>query len=199
VALVEAVRAEDMPRREEELLTTAKEMMARLPFDQVDVLVIGEIGKEISGTGMDPNITGRLAGGGPSGLNANKIVVLDLSSGSEGNAAGIGMADVTTERVISSMDLDQTWVNVLTSTNLQIARIPMFMPNDRMAIQLALKCCGRVDPGEARLAWVCNTLELDELYLSEALWSELEGRERVESLGPAHPMRFDEAGNLRFN
>ena len=199
VALVEAVSADVMPRREEELLTTARDMMAQMPFTQVDVLVVGEIGKEISGTGMDPNITGRPPSGGQWGLQANKIVVLNLSSGSGGNAAGIGMADVTTERVISSMDLDRTWVNVLTSTNLPIARIPVFMPNDRMAIQLALKCCGQVDTKEARLAWIRNTLELDEMYLSEALWADIQGREGVESLGPAQPLRFDEAGNLRFD
>ena len=199
VATIEAVHAEDMPRREEELLERAREMMPRLPFEQIDVLVVGEIGKEISGTGMDPNVTGRSAVGSIWGLKANKIVVLNLSSGSEGNAAGIGMADVTTERVVFGMDLDRTWVNVLTSTNLPIARIPLFMPNDRMAIQLALKCCGQVDTREARLVWIRNTLELDVMYLSETLWAEVEDVEGVEIMGPVQPIRFDEAGNLRFD
>lgn len=198
VALVEAVAAEWLATREPELLKLAKSWMPRILVDELDMLVVGWIGKDVSGTGMDPNVTGRSATGAAGDLRAKRIVVLDLTPATHGNATGLGMADVTTERVVRQLDLDATWINGLTSTNLAGARIPMFMPNDRMAIQLGLKTCGQPETQEARVVWVRSTLDLQTIWMSESLWNAVQDQSAFSSDGSLEEMIFDERDQLRW-
>ena len=199
VALVEAVPANELATREPVLLDMARGWMARLQFDRLDVLVVGAIGKNVSGTGMDPNVTGRSATGLPGTLEVAKIVVLDLTHETHGNATGLGMADVTTERLVEQLDLDATWINGLTSTSLSNARIPIFLPNDRMAMQLAVKTCGCADPREARIAWIRSTLELERIYISEPLWNDVRNDPAFALDGEAEAMPFTSEGMLRWS
>ena len=196
VALLEAVPASQLLQREEALLVQARALMARLLFSELDVLVVERMGKEISGTGMDPNVTGRSASGPAGDIVIKRIVVLGLTEHTAGNATGLGMADVTTERVVRSLDLRSTWVNTLTSTNLSSARLPIFMPSDRLAIAAALATCGKADPAHARIAWIKNTLSLDTIFVSEPLWDEIARRPLFTRLGEPSAAPFDEEGNL---
>lgn len=198
VALVEAVPATILIEREAELLNRARQLMARLQFKELDVLVVGSIGKNISGTGMDPNVTGRFATSIEGELRVERIVVLGLTPETRGSAVGLGMADVTTARVIHEMDSDTTWINCVTSTNLQSARIPIFMPNDLMAIQLAIKTCPRDDPKQVRIAWIHNTLALEQIYISEALWGEIAGHSEFTPINKLGTVPFDIDGNLMW-
>jgi hypothetical protein len=196
VGCLEAVPSGTLLQRESLLLDRARRMMARLLFDELDVLVVREIGKDISGTGMDPNVTGRSATGASGAMAIQRIVVLGLTEHTAGNATGIGMADITTERVLRALDLHSTWVNALTSTNLASARLPIFMPTDRLAIAGALQTCGRTDPVRARVAWVHNTLSLDAMWVSEPLWREIANRPQFTQAGEPSEVSFDGEGNL---
>ena len=196
VAHIEAVPAEQLAVREPQLLEQARALMARILIDQLDLLVVGQIGKDLSGTGMDPNVTGRSSTGAVGNLRANKIVVLDLSPATGGNATGLGLADVTTERVVRQLDLDATWINGVTSTNLVSSRIPVFMPTDRAAIQLGLKTCGRPNPHEAHVAWVRSTLDLERIWLSEGLWAAVADQPAFCAEGPASEVPFNAADRL---
>jgi hypothetical protein len=162
---------------------------------------VQEIGKEISGSGMDPNITGRSASPHfhkPDALKVEKIVALNLTAASKGNACGIGTADVTTKKFVESMNLDYTYVNAITSGVLATARIPLQMPTDREAIQLALKSCARVKHPETRIVWIKNTLSLEKLYASEPLLAEIRKNSQIEILGDPRPMPFDGNGGLSY-
>jgi hypothetical protein len=196
VAHVEAIPAMNLVERETELLQLAWRWMAQLKFDELDVLVVHYLGKNISGSGMDPNVTGRYSASLTGRLKAGKIVVLDLTQETAGNANGIGMADVITERIARRIDFDSSWINALTSTLLQSVRLPVFMANDRMAIQLAIKTCNRIDPRAVRLAYIRSTLDLEHIRVSEALWREIAGQPGFEQAGELGPIPFDADGNL---
>jgi hypothetical protein len=188
-----AVPAEKLEEDEAPLLEEAKRNLARLPFDDIDVLIVDEIGKNISGDGADPNVTGRYpttaASGGPS---VNRMVYLGLTEETGGNANGLGLADVVTERLAGSMDRPSTYMNALTSTTPAPVKTPMVMPTDEMAIAAALTMCAGVDPGNTRLVRIENTLKLGRLWVSEALLGEVENDGRLEVLEDPRPMRFEE-------
>ena len=192
-----AVPAGELEESEAPLLEEAKKNLLRLPFDELDVLVIGEIGKNVSGDGADPNVTGRYptpyASGGPA---VERMVFLGLSEETGGNANGVGMADVTTERLASAMDRAPTYTNALTSTTPAPVKLPMVMPTDRLAIAAALEMCAGVSPQEARLVFVENTLKLRRMWVSEALLDEVEEHERLQVVEGSRPMRFGEDGTL---
>jgi hypothetical protein len=194
---VEAIPAERLEEAEAPLLEEARRKLPRLPFEELDVLVVDEIGKNISGDGADPNVTGRYptpyATGGP---EVERLVFLGLIPETEGNANGIGMADVTTERLAEDMHRPSTYLNALTSTTPAPVRLPMVMPTDRLAIAAALEMCAGVRPEGARLVRIQNTLALRRLWVSEALLTEVEQNERLRIVEPAGSMRFDGAGNL---
>ena len=196
VACIEAVPSGSVLEREEALLDRARQLMARLLFDALDVLVVREIGKDVSGTGMDPNVTGRSATGTSGDISIARIVALGLTEHTAGNATGLGMADVTTERVVRALDLRSTWVNALTSTNLPSARIPIFMPSDRLAIAAALQTCGNTDPTQARVAYIHDTLTLDTIYVSEPLWREIACQPQFTQLGEPSEVLFSAGGDL---
>jgi hypothetical protein len=192
---VAAIPAEKLEESEAPLLEEAKRNLLRLPFGEIDVLVVDEIGKNISGDGADPNVTGRYptpyASGGPS---VERMVFLDLTPETGGNANGLGMADVVTERLVSKMDRPATYLNALTSTTPSPVKIPMVMPNDRMAVAAALTMCAGVSPRKARLVRIKNTLKLRRMWISEALLED--AGERLRVVEDPGPMRFDADGSL---
>jgi len=191
-----AVPADRILQDEPALLNEAKAMMPEIPFDELDVLVIDQIGKNVSGDGADPNITGRypteFASGGP---KVAKQVVLDLTDETDGNANGIGTAHFTTVRALRKMSLGQTYPNGLTSTVVGPVGIPMTLPNDRLAIAAALLTCNAVGR-EPRLLRIASTLRLDEFVVSESLLDDVRRHARLEIIvGPTEPA-FDGDGNL---
>ncbi len=197
VCRIEVVPAEEMRAREPELLQEAKARMPRLLFDQIDVLVIDWIGKNISGDGMDPNITGRFptpyAHGGP---DVNKMVVCDVTPHSHGNANGIGTADFASQRIVDKMDRVATYANGLTSTVVAPTKIPTTLPNDRYALKAAVKTCNILDYTQVRLVRIKDTLHLGEIEISEALLTEAQEHPDIEVLIPARELAFDAEGNL---
>jgi len=177
----------------------AKSLMPKIIPDNLDLLIVHELGKEISGSGMDPNITGRSSSPffkKPDALKVQRIVVLNLTAATKGNACGIGMADITTQKVVEATDTDYTYINAITSGVLASARIPIHMPTDREAIQLALKTCARVEHPQSRIVWIKNTLSLERIFVSEAMLPEIRGNPQLEILGESKTMVFDERGNL---
>jgi hypothetical protein len=178
------------------LLDEAREAMPRVPFDRLDVLLIDRIGKNVSGDGADPNITGRyptpFASGGPA---VAKQVVLSLTEQSEGNANGIGTADFTTVRAVAQADLGQTYPNGLTSTVVGPTALPMILPSDRLALQAGLLTCNAV--GRApRVMRIADTLTLGEFQVSASLLEEVAAHPHLQALGPAEPLSFEADGSL---
>jgi len=182
---------------EARLLARSKQLMARLPFHQIDVLVVDELGKNISGTGMDTNIIGRLPiPGEPPMLTPliNVIVVLDLTEATQGNANGMGLADITTARLASKVDFHATYVNVLTAGLVGLCKggLPITLPTAHDAIATAVKVCGQANPANARVVRIPNTLLLEQLLVSAALLPEVEAHPGLELLGPAEWVGLDE-------
>jgi Lactate racemase N-terminal domain len=175
-AEIVAVEPETIFDVEPVLLERARGLMGRLPFDQIDVLVVGELGKNYSGAGMDPNVIGRLLVETQPDFErpmVTRLVVLDVSDESHGNIVGVGFSDLTTERLVSKMDPESFRINVLTACFLERARIPITLPTDRDVIQAALETCWRVDPAQARMVVIPNTLELKTLWISHPLEEEV--------------------------
>jgi len=202
-AEIHALLPEEFYEREVKLLETAKDLLPRLPFNDLDVLVVEEIGKNISGVGMDTNVTGKFWMPGehdPSAMEIKKIAVLDLSEETHGNAIGIGLADVTTRRAYEKIDHHQTYVNCLTQGSGETAKIPPFLANDRDAIATAIRISGPVEPERSRVIRIKNTQELETLYISEALVEELsaspELQKRLALMGEPREMQFDVMGYL---
>jgi hypothetical protein len=193
---VAAIPAEKLEESEAPLLEEAKRNLLRLPFDEMDVLIVDEIGKNISGDGADPNVTGRYptpyASGGP---RVERMVFLDLTDETGGNANGLGAADVVAERLAAKMDRPSTYLNALTSTAPVPVKIPMVMPSDRMAIAAALVMCAGVSPQNARLVRIKNTLKLRRMWVSEALVREADG-DKLRVVEEPRPMHFDGEGTL---
>jgi hypothetical protein len=198
-ARFEIVWSSDLIQREKALLAEAKALMPKIIPDQLDLLIVHELGKEISGSGMDPNITGRSSSPffhKPDALRVQRIVVLNLTAATKGNACGIGMADITTKKVVDATDVDYTYINAITSGVLATARIPINVPTDYEAIQVALKTCFRVNHPESRIVWIKNTLALEKIFASETMLPEIQKNPQLEILGEPKPMSFDEKGNL---
>jgi len=191
-AIIEAIPAEKLIIREKLLLERAKELMARLYFDDIDVLVIEQMGKEISGAGFDPNITGRNNRGveGFDTPRTKKIVVLDLSDQTHGNATGIGLADVITQRLLNRIDFAVTYSNIITSAYLDGAAIPIPMNTEQDAIRLAIHTVPRVRPEDIRLVRIRNTLSLSEIEVSAALIDEVQAHPQMELLGEPAAMEL---------
>ena len=195
---IAAIPAADLEAGEAPLLEEAKANLARLPFDEMDVLVVDEIGKNISGDGADPNVTGRYAttaaSGGP---RVQRMAYLGLTEETGGNANGLGMADVVTERLVASMNRPSTYMNALTSTTPAPVKIPMTMPTDELAVAAALTMCAGVTPSEARLVRIQNTLRLGRIWVSEALLDEVGSDRRLEILEEPRSMRFEAGDSSR--
>jgi hypothetical protein len=184
--------------REAELLGTARRLEARLPFDEIDVLIVDTMGKEISGTGMDTNVIGRRMVRGspePCGLNVTNIVVLSVTQGSEGNAVGLGLADFVPVTLLENVDLHATYANALTAglQGVQRAQIPIVLATDRDAVSAALLTAGLGDPAQARMARIRSTLALDEVMVTSNL---LPVGSEYGKAGPAQTELFDESGSI---
>ncbi len=196
---VEAVPAAEMFARETALLARAKSQFPRLAFEQLDLLIVGQIGKDISGAGMDPNVTGRaldLMESDFSGqLDATRVVVLDLSDHTDGNAIGVGNADIITEKVFARIDYEVTLMNALTSLSLHKAFIPVRLPSERKAIQAGFTTLGPLAPRDVRAVIVQDTAHLTTFLASAALLETLGGCPGAEILAPA-PLVFDAEDNL---
>ncbi|MEM8487338.1 MAG: DUF362 domain-containing protein [Bacteroidota bacterium] len=171
----EALLPDKLLEREKDLLNAATAMMARLHFDQIDVLVIDQIGKEISGSGFDPNIAGRNSRGvhGFDKPEIAKLVLLGLTEQTYGNATGIGLADVITQQLFNNIDFASTYANVITSAYLDGAAVPIVMPNSKDAVSLAVKTVLRVKPADARIVRIRDTLSLDKIFVSEPMLPEV--------------------------
>tara|TARA_B100000809_G_scaffold128221_2_gene126344 strand:- start:658 stop:1926 length:1269 start_codon:yes stop_codon:yes gene_type:complete len=198
-ARLEAVLPEEFAPREQQLLVQARQWMPRLPFGDVDVLVIDEIGKQISGTGMDTNVIGRKPAEELPGQElprVKNVVVLRLRPDSYGNACGIGRADFTTERVVDAMDRQVTWINCLTGADIESAKTPVHLPTDRATIEAALVQIGLVEPADARVIWIENTLLLENVACSATYQDEAQQRSDLEILSSPRPFPFDDEGNL---
>lgn len=197
--IIEGLGRDELIQREEALLKIAKENMPRLPVREVDALIVNEIGKEFSGAGLDPNITGRatdlMEDDFSANFRASRLAVLNLSAASKGNALGIGNADIITERVFDAIDYEATLMNVLTSFSLKKAAIPVMMPTDEKAIQAALLTLGPVPPDRVRVIIIRNTLELSECWVSQGLIDEIRLDPMIEVL-EQKALTFDSDGNL---
>ena len=192
-AIAEIVHAENIFSREIELQKIAKNYMPRLLFDEIDVLVIDQIGKNISGAGMDPNITGRNSGGVKWDVkpDVKKIVVLGLTPETHGNATGIGMADVITYEVYKDLDISKTYANVITSTYLDGAAIPVIMNTSEEAIKLAAKTVNRVKVKDLKIVRIKNTLELIHIEVSENMFDIVSSlNNSFEVIGKPYPWKF---------
>jgi len=196
--LVEAVLPEQLIAREPELLAIAKSRMGRICFNDIDVLIIEQMGKEISGAGFDPNITGRNNRGvtGFDDPRVQKIVVLDLSAKTSGNATGLGLADVITRRLYEKIDYPSTYANVITSAYLDGALIPIPMRTDREAISLAVKTLVRVESGQVRIVRIRDTLSIEHISVSEPMLDEVHASSNMEVVGELAPFDFDDRGSL---
>ncbi|MFZ5640609.1 MAG: hypothetical protein ACOY4Q_07945, partial [Bacillota bacterium] len=196
-AMVETALPEDLVELEKKLLKEAYRLLPRLPVDCLDFLVVGEMGKNISGTGMDVNVIGRMRMAGvpePRHPFIERIVVLDLTAQSHGNATGIGLADITTARLAAKIDREATYLNCLTSGNLQRAMLPVVMPDDRKAIEAALQSLATDDTGNLKGAIIKNTLEMEHLWVTEGLARDLARHTGVDIVSP--PQRLVFAGGL---
>lgn len=191
-----ALTPEGIRQEEPSLLLDAKAKMPRLLPGYADILVVDKIGKDISGDGMDPNITGRFCQyyTGKPNFTAKRVAVLDLTEATHGNFIGIEAADVTTRRVIDKADPEQTYPNSLTSCGNQ--HMPMYMKNDREAIQCAIKISTGIDLNDARIIRIPDTLHVTDIMVSENMLPEILQRNDMQVLGEPEDWPFDEDGNL---
>jgi antitoxin (DNA-binding transcriptional repressor) of toxin-antitoxin stability system len=199
-AHIEAVSPEQLLQREPELLALAQASMAKLPFDECDVLIIDEIGKNISGTGMDTNVVGRKhhyhVAAAEETPKILRIVIRGLTPQSHGNAIGLGLAEFCHTKLVSAMDSQATFVNGVTSGNVAAAMIPVHFETDRELLATALATIGMKEPAHARVMWIRNTLALSELECSEAYLSEIQQRPELQQLTGLRDIPFADDGNL---
>lgn len=202
-ARVIVLRADEVEAREEEIQAEARRLMPKLPFDDIDLLIVDRLGKNISGAGMDPNITGRGVHGYSSKLSEHtskpvihRLYVRDVTPESHGNAIGIGMADFTTTRLVRQIDAAATGMNALTSLSINSFKIPIAFENDRDAIPRALGSVPLADGRAHRVVRILDTLNLGTVEVSDSYAAELPKRPDLEVLGPAREIVFDAAGNL---
>lgn len=200
-AIIETIRPQHILTREAEILVEAKRLISRLLMPEIDVLIVDRIGKDVSGSGMDPNVTGRSATNMP-GFTAppiEKIIVRGLTEQTHGNAVGIGLADFTTRRVVEQIDYVATYTNAFSARVMRGARLPVILANDRDAVMGALQTCFGVGPERARIVRIRDTKHLEKIAVSQAVLDEVASSPEFEVLGPAAPLEFDAEGNLRGN
>lgn len=194
---IHAVKPEDFEKTETELLQKSKKLMPRILFSDIDVLVVDRMGKNISGLGMDPHITGCFASPYASGPpRPDKLVVLDLTDETHGNANGMGVADVVTRRLFEKFDPEATYPNALTATLTAAVRIPLVMENQRLAIQTGIKTAAGFGKENVRLVRIRDTLSLSRIWISESMLEDARNTPGVKIIGEAEPFAFNEEGNL---
>lgn len=193
-AQIAILGAEQIEAEEPALLETAKAYLPRIPFAPIDLLIVQEIGKNISGTGMDLNVVGMWRrNGGPIDPMIRRLAVLDLTEASHGNATGIGYADLIPARLRDKVDWPATYMNCLTSLNYAGAKQPVTLPTDQDVLVAGL---AGLEVAQARVVYIQNTLELETIWVSPALLAEVEGSAILTQIGDLAPIHFDEDGAL---
>jgi len=199
-ARIVAVAPQEFEAREKELLVMAKRLLPRLPFEKIHLLVIDEIGKNISGTGMDTNVVGRKfhvhRAARDEVPKVKRILIRGLTEATHGNAAGIGLAEFCTRRAVEQTNIEATRINCLTAGHISAAMMPLDYPTDRAAMEAALPTVGMVEPADSKIVWIHNTLELREVECSATYWNEAQKRGDLEVLCEPRPWPLDAAGNL---
>ena len=197
---VEAILPSSIIRREKKLLQESSSMMGRIPFDGLDILIIDYLGKDISGIGMDANVTGRhrdIVGDFSISPHVKRIFVRDLSPASDGNANGIGLADVTTKRFVEAMDRQKTYVNSLAAISPEKAAIPVYFDTDRQSMEACARTIGTSSMEKVRIVRIKDTSSLQFLQVSKALEPDILSNPHMERITPWEPFQFDENDNLR--
>lgn len=198
-AEIQGIAPQNFFENEKKLLMKAKEWMMRLPVEKIDLLIIDEMGKEFSGSGMDTNVVGRIMVYGQEEYTKPdiiRILVLDINEHSHGNATGIGIADFTTQRLADKIDWPSTIVNCVTACAPEKGRLPMVLANDREAVMAALSTTGLEDTAKARVVHIKNTLDLIEIEISTSLWPELESNPNLRQITSLEAMHFDTTNSL---
>ncbi len=191
---------EAIVQQDTDLLTLAKELAPALPFQTADILIVDEMGKEISGTGFDFKVVGRigmpLVTADPEFPKIKRILVCDLTDASEGNATGVGIADIITRRLFQKIDMEALDMNTITGVSPETGRIPLTLKNDQYAIEIAIKCVGLVPVENLKIMRIKNTAQLNEIDVSEAYSKEFETRPDLKVIKQAQDFRFDGNGDL---
>jgi hypothetical protein len=196
-ALIRALLPEEIRSEEPKLLATAKSLLGKILVTEADVLVVDRIGKNISGDGADPNVTGRY--GTPyasGGLSPQRMAALDITGESHGNANGLGLFDATTERLYRKINFDMTYPNSITAKMLDMLKIPAVMENDRDCIAVAVKSCYDIDYRNPRIVRIRDTMALEHIWVSTALLPQVYENKQLELVGSPQPFPFDTDGNL---
>jgi len=199
LARAEAMLPSDLIGREKTLLKEADAMMGRIPFDHLDILVIDYFGKDISGIGMDSNVTGRhrdLVGDFVTAPHVKRIFVRDFSPGSDGNGNGIGLSDATTDRFVNALNIEKTYANAITAISMEKAAIPMHFPNDRLALDACVRASGHNSGENVRMVRIIDTARLGCIQISKALEKDLLTNTTLNRLTPWLPFEFNENSNL---
>jgi hypothetical protein len=200
LAIIRAVPAKEIEETDRKLLRTAKRIMPRIPaLDPIDLLIVDQIGKEISGAGMDPNVIGRHIvpfAKFPPKPKILRIFVRDLTPNTYGNATGIGLADFTSQRLVDKIDYHATYMNCITGGSPEQGRIPPHYKSDRETIETAFRTFGLVKPKDARVVHIANTLRLEEMEISESMVADAKALSNVSVIGKPRPMAFDRRRNL---
>ena len=191
------IKAEEIFDKEPDLLLYAKSRMPRIILPETDIMVVREIGKNFSGSGMDPNVTGTFATPFASGgIKKQRTVVLDISEESHGNYLGLGNADTTSLRAFNKIRTNGCYANMLTSTVVAVGKIPMVLEDDDLAIRTAVKLMTEGNRNDPRIVYIKNTLSLENILVSEAHLDEVRTHEDMEILEEPRELNFDEHGNL---
>jgi hypothetical protein len=196
---IEAVLPESFIDRDKALLKEAAGNMGRIPMDSLDILIIDIFGKDISGIGMDSNVTGRhrdIIGDFHAAPHVKRIFVRDLSPDSDGNANGIGLADFTTKRLVDALDMEKTYVNAVAAISPEKAAIPMYFDTDRKVLEVCAATIGLDSMAKARIVRIKDTKSLERFQVSEALKGEILSNPSLKQITPWCPMQFDDHGNL---
>lgn len=197
VADLFVLHKDEILKEEPKILEKSKRLMPRIYLDDIDVLIVNEIGKNISGTGVDTNIVGRFhtnaASGGP---NTVKLGFLDISEKSGGNGNGMGLADFVSKKFFRKIDFESTYINAITSTEPNSVKLPLVLDNDKYVFQGCVKLCGVKNIQDIKLVIINNTKELDEIYMSKSAFENAVDKSKVKKESELFDIPFDEEGNL---
>ena len=195
------VPPEDIIKVDSELLKISKEVMPMLPIDDLDVVIAQEIGKNISGTGFDTNVIGRLYINGEKEIvkpRIKRLIVFDITEESHGNALGIGLADITTRHLVNKINYKDMYANTITSTFLNRAKIPITVDSEKEAVEIAVKTCWKLEQSELKLLIMKNTLDLEYLYVSKAAWDKIKDDKNIDAYGEWEKLTFTKNGKMKI-
>ncbi len=197
ISEIMAFNKQNIMEGDHKMLEIAKRRLPKMKFDNIDVLIIDRIGKNISGEGADPNVTGRgFMPGFEDDFHCKKLFIRGLTEQSHHNACGLGLADITTRRCLNSCDWESTWINLSTNTMIDGGKIPVYQNNDFEALRLAIRTCTKTDYSKARVARIKDTLTLSEIEISESLIEDVKNRDDVEIITEPYDLKFDKDGYM---